>query len=168
MKRFALLCLVLGCRQIDASKVEDSIKEGLAEKKLVVKSVSCPEGKSAKKGDKFQCTAETDQHLVIDVDQTDDDGTIKWQLQGVILDEKVLGDGLETQIGQGIDVACPAKITVKKVGESFECATTHPDGKISIVVKDDDGHLDYKLTPSLFKERHRHAVAALVRLAGAV
>jgi hypothetical protein len=147
MKRLALLCLLVGCKQIDASKVEDSIKEGLAEKKLIVKSVSCPEGKTLKKGDKFQCTAETDQHLVIDVDQQDDEGSIKWQLQGVILDEKVLGDGLESQIGQGIDVACDAKITVKKVGESFDCATKHPDGKITISVKDEDGHLDYKLSP---------------------
>src|SRR4051794_1853513 len=98
MKRFALLIVVVvvGCKtQIDPDKVESSIKDGLAEKKLVVKSVSCPDGKPAKKGDKFQCTAETDQHLVIDVDEQDDEGTIKWQLQGVILDEKVLGDGLE-------------------------------------------------------------------------
>jgi hypothetical protein len=135
-----------GCSKvIDPDKVSDSIKEDLLAKKVVIKSVDCPSGKTAKQGDKFQCTVTTDhQTLTIDVDQVDNDGSIKWELQGRIYNERALGDKLEAQAGGGVDIQCGDQVTIMKKGDAIHCVTKHPDGKITLTAKNDDGDIDIK------------------------
>src|SRR4051812_22006889 len=131
MKRYlACVLLVAGCNQIDKDKAEATIRDGLKEKKLVLKSVDCPSGQKIEKGAKFSCNVETDtQKLVVDVEQLDAEGTVKWQLRGLVLDHKVFGDALEKDVGGGIALDCGDKSDVINKGTVFSCASKHPDGK---------------------------------------
>lgn len=149
MKQFVVVAAVLaiaGCNVIDHGKVEGSIKDDLVAKKVTVKSVDCPSDRKAKQGDKFTCTVTTDhQTLTVDVEQEDDQGSIKWELRGRIYNEKELGDKLEATAGSGVDIQCGDQVTIMTKGDKLTCVTKHPDGKITLTMKDDDGNIDLKM-----------------------
>ena len=81
----APLALVLaGCGSIDNEKVQNGIKDGIEKQTNVkVRSVSCPEGRSIKKGDRFTCkvTATNGSTGQVDVVQSDDKGNVRWNLR---------------------------------------------------------------------------------------
>jgi hypothetical protein len=131
------------CKQIDKDKLEGKIKDDLATHKLVIKSVDCPSGRQLKKGDVFGCKVTTD-HQVFDakVTQTDDDGTVSYEVPGRAVNEKAVGDGLESRIGGGIDVQCGDQTGIYRKGDKIKCDTKHPDGTITIVFTDDEGSVD--------------------------
>jgi hypothetical protein len=84
----AVLALALpatGCsRVLDSASVENEIEKQL-ERQLsgVNVSIECPEDIPAGRGESFECTATTndDQKATIAVVQTDDEGTIDFEVQ---------------------------------------------------------------------------------------
>lgn len=141
----------VGCgTKIDHAKVEDSIKKGLKDKNVTLKSVSCPEGRAAKTGDSFDCTGidEGGQHLVFTVTQNDDHGNIAWKLDGMIIDQAKIGDSIEHKVGKAADVKCPGKTVILKPGQSFTCPVD-VEGKthsVLITLTDKDGNVSWKIT----------------------
>ena len=138
-----LAVALAACKQIDHDKLEGMITNDLTSHKLVIKSVECPSGRQLKKGDEFTCAVKTDhQELTATVTQTDDDGSVTYLIPGSAVNEKAVGDSLESSIGGGIDVQCGDQSGVYRKGDTIHCDTKHPDGKITIVFKDDDGNVD--------------------------
>jgi hypothetical protein len=82
----ALLALA-GCSSsnLDTGKAEKEIQRGIQQQTGVkVKSVTCPDGVEAKKGDTFNCVvrAVNGQKAIVRVRQTDDEGNVRWRLKG--------------------------------------------------------------------------------------
>jgi hypothetical protein len=93
MKRRSLLvpgmiCAAMalsGCGNIDDKKLEGKLKEGIeSQTGEKVRAVACPEGRELKKGDVFTCTVTTTggKTGTIKVTQSDDEGNVRWVLQG--------------------------------------------------------------------------------------
>jgi hypothetical protein len=140
--------LAAGCN-IDHSKVEDSIRQGLKEKGVNLKSVDCPADRRIKKGDTFDCTGvdEGGQHLVFTVTQGDG-GNVNWKLDGMIINQAKLGDSIEHKVGKAADVKCPEKTVILKPGQSFTC-DVDVDGKthkVLITLQDKEGNVAWKIT----------------------
>jgi hypothetical protein len=80
----ALALLGAGCGSIDQNKVQTGIKTGIEKQtKVKVRSVSCPEDRPIKKGDRFECkvTATDGSTGTVDVVQTNDKGDVRWNLK---------------------------------------------------------------------------------------
>jgi hypothetical protein len=109
--------------KLDHKKMEDMINSELTAKGVALKSVSCPDDRKIKSGDTFDCTGidSDDEHLVFTVDQQDDIGTIKWKLDGMIINKEKIGDSIEKKVGATADVQCPSKTVIVKVGGTFNC-----------------------------------------------
>lgn len=95
-----LVLLVSGCGEttIDASKVEDEVRE-LAEKEDVeVESVECPEDRKAEDGDEFDCDLETEDGVKFEaeVEQTSDDGDVRIRISS---DELARAKGEQAEQG---------------------------------------------------------------------
>src|SRR5688572_25601242 len=86
MHRIVLLaCLLAGCKQIDAGKVEELIVNMFKEKGVVVKA-GCPGGLDIKKGSTFKCFAkEGGRELTINVEILDEEGTVRAVLDGMFV-----------------------------------------------------------------------------------
>jgi hypothetical protein len=135
--------------KIDNGKVEDSIKSGLKEKGVELDSVSCPKDLPAKKGNDFACTGKSKEgdEFEVNVEQTDDNGTISWKLKEGILDTAKLGDSIEKKIGEKADVKCPSKLISPKPGTKFDCDVTVEGDKkkVEITIEDKEGNLKWKI-----------------------
>ena len=97
---FAAFSLVAldGCKnQLDNKKLEGAITDGLKAKGVALKSVSCPSDRQAKSGDKFTCDAVTDggDKLVVNVEQTDDQGNVNWKVDNLPAPKGAAGDKAE-------------------------------------------------------------------------
>lgn len=143
-----LAAAILACGKVEHTKVEQSIKDKLATKKVDLKSLTCPD-RPLKKGDKFDCNAEDvdGQPLVFHVEQMDAKGSVDWKLDGMIIDMASVGDNIEKTVGAAADVQCPNKSVILKVGQSFTCdaqigAQKH---KVVLTLTDDQGTVSWKL-----------------------
>ena len=83
------VCLIAfaGCgdKKLNTGKLEGKIKDGIEQQAGVkVKSVDCPGGVKAKKGDTFTCKATTTrgQTATVHVTQRDDKGNVRYQVGG--------------------------------------------------------------------------------------
>ena len=140
--------LMMAC-SLDNKKIEESIRSTIKDKGITMKSVSCPTGQKASVGSKFECTGETDDggKLKFQVEVTGSDGSIKWELEGKILDMKKLGDSIEKKVHESADVTCPDKSLVVKKGDVVDC-TVEIDGKkdkLQIKALDNDGNVEWKV-----------------------
>ncbi len=141
MNRYALYLTMLaaaGCsKKLDNSKVEASIKSGLEAKNVKVESVSCPSDKSPKKGDTFDCTGKAGgKPFTVKVEQTDDNGAVKWTLKGYAVDSKavVAKIGPELAKGTGATLTCAdVPVTIETGPYKLDCELKNPDAKIQIV-----------------------------------
>lgn len=155
MNRRSLLSLVplvaslvlVGC-QLDTKGLEKSIKDTAKEKGLKLTDVKCPK-RPMKKGDTFDCTAQTpdDDEITFHVTQDDSAGGVSFKLQGTILDTEKVGDGIEEKVGAGADVSCPGKVTVLTEGKKIKCKVTikKEEHTLEIKVKDDEGNVSWKI-----------------------
>jgi Domain of unknown function (DUF4333) len=143
----ALGVLTSGCT-VDKKKVEGSITDEFKSKGIKLKSVDCPANQKAKKGETFDCKAETDDgdKLTIHVTLNDNMGSLEWKLDGKILEEAKVGHSLEKAIDDKAhvkaDVTCPDKTIVLLSGKSFTCDATI-DGKskkVDITLGEDDNY----------------------------
>ena len=139
--------LLLAC-SIDNKKVEQSVIDTMKDKGVKMKSVSCPTGKPMKSGTKFDCTGTSDDgvDMTFHVEETDGSGTIKWELDGLILDKKKLGDGLEKDLGGGADIKCPEKTVIIHKGTTFDCdyEKDGEKGTVTLTADDDKGNFTVK------------------------
>ena len=77
---------VVSCKNnIDNKKLETAITDGLKAKSVTLKSVTCPDDRPAKAGDKFDCEAVTSDgdKLAVKVEQTDDQGNVNWKVDSL-------------------------------------------------------------------------------------
>ena len=145
-----------GCAtKIDHSKAEKQIKT-LVEKQVgsPVKSVNCPSGKTAKKGDTFTCTVTGGDGSKGDVTvtETDDKGRVNISAPLVHTgpDAAAIVKDLEAKnSGLTVKVVCPDIVAGKK-GTSFDCSATGNQGKatVTVTLSDDQGSFDYKVKNS--------------------
>ncbi len=148
---FVLAAIALaGCKtQIDQDKVQALVKSVCEEKKVKVKSVSCPAGREAKEGDEFECTGELEDgsKFAAKVKQTDAKGTVLATVVGRFVNLKELGDSMEKNAGPGADVKCADKTILLRKGDSFTCDITVGDtkGSVTYTAKDDEGSVDKKV-----------------------
>jgi Domain of unknown function (DUF4333) len=92
--QIAVVCAVVlgaGCSKVlDTSSVEREIERGI-ERQLsdVNVTVECPDDIAAGEGERFECIASTDadQRARIAVVQTDDEGTIDFEVRELVDDE---------------------------------------------------------------------------------
>jgi hypothetical protein len=85
----SLAWLLAGCT-IDPKKVEQSIRDTFEADDVEIDSIECPKNEKMKEGAKFECegTSGLGDSFVVKVKQTDGSGTIKWELEGRIMDPK--------------------------------------------------------------------------------
>lgn len=136
--------VLAGCgKQIDSSKVEKSIIDGLAQKNLIAK-VSCPSGRAAKANDTFACevTDEGGAKHVVNVTQQDEAGTVQWKLDGQILDTAAVVADAKGKL-PGAEITCPRKAVVVKMTDTYTCTISKvPQRKL--VIKIDNGSVGWE------------------------
>jgi hypothetical protein len=146
--------LIGGCgsNEIDTKRAEDLIAENVREEiGAEVKSVSCPTGVKAKKGDTFECTVTGSDGTTgkATVTQEDDEGNVKTSAPFVhVRDlEREIAGGIGGQIGASdVEVSCPEIIPGAK-GDVVECDATSGEDKAVIEVTQTDGlgNVNYKV-----------------------
>lgn len=152
----ATVVALTGCsKTIDDSKAEKEIKT-VVEKQVgsKVKSVSCPGGKTAKKGDTFTCTvtgADGSTGKVL-ITEKDDKGNVNISAPFVHTapDAAAIVKDLEAKnSGLTVKVVCPDIVEGKK-GTTFDCTADGNQGKatITVTLSDAQGSFDYKVKNS--------------------
>ena len=148
----AVLVGACGSTKIDAKEAEDLIAESVREQVgAEVKSVSCPTGLTAKKGETFECTVTgtDDTTGKAKVTMKDDEGNVDASAPFVhVRDlEREIAGGIGGQIGASdVEVSCPEIIPGAK-GDVFECDATSGADKAVIEVTQTDGlgNVNYKV-----------------------
>jgi hypothetical protein len=117
----ALLIVISGC-EIQHEKVEADIKAKLKEKGVEITSIKCPKGIKLKEGSTFECEGESDRGdtFVVDVKQTDAQGSINWELRGRIVDIKEIEREMKAKSGLP-DAKCAGDSFVAVKGTKFKC-----------------------------------------------
>lgn len=139
MFALASVATLTGCN-IQPEKIETSIKEKLAEDDVELESIKCPAGKKIEKGGTFECqgTSSLGDDFVVNVEQTDAQGSISWELVGRIIDPKQLSKNARDKLGLELDCGKKKFIAVK--GTKLECKAKGQD--VVLKFKDDEGDID--------------------------
>jgi len=129
----AVALAATGCKtKIDGAKANGLVEKMMAEHGIAV-TAACPSGLPAKKGSRFQCAAQmkgTGQKLTIDVEMTDDKGTVNAQLVGTIVDTAKYVEAVRKQLGvEGATLKCASTVVVVTQAEPAACEIT--DGTIT-------------------------------------
>jgi hypothetical protein len=139
-----------GAAVIDGDKLEAEIRSDLAKRKVVVRSVECPADQRVHHGLDFACAVVTDhQHVGVHVIQTDDGGSVIWEINGAAIDERALGEAVAAELHDGAKVACPHRTSIYTTGDAVTCPVTHPDGTVdavAIAFTDNQGTYKWKLS----------------------
>lgn len=152
---FTTLLLVACQSGIDHEKLEAAIKKECDGKEWPVKSVSCPTGKSAKPGDKFECTVtfKDDQKLPVDVSVEDSAGNVKFKTKSKVTPikkvQKNIAAAVEKKLGHPVEIDCEHhQVLIVKEEEEITCSlnsNNHEDAKIKIIVEDEEGNVKWKI-----------------------
>ncbi len=150
----AALAASCGGEKIDADKVEDLIREGSANPR-VIESITCPEDVEIDEGDRFECRIQiTDgSEEAVTVEQLDDDGSVRvvgtqqTRLpragRGVTI-KAVNAERLierASPLGKPLRrVRCPDRVKLKR-GDTFECSVVAADGERAGVTIAQHDHL---------------------------
>ena len=144
-----------GCSSsIDDGKAEKAVSK-LVESQIAVqvKSVKCPSGLTAKKGDTFACTVRAQDGSTgkAIVTEKDDKGNGRvsapfFHAPTVKRLEGLMATDISRQVGGQVTLTCPQLITAQR-GGTFSCDAT--DGTktrtVRVTQKDARGNVDYKL-----------------------
>ncbi len=149
----AAIGLACGC---DAPSViapelaERAIHVGLADKGFDAK-VTCPPGHPARAGETFTCTAlaTAGRSATVDVTVQDESGHVTWALRGVIVHEKLMGDGVAAASHGAFRVSCPETVAVLDIGSAFTCDAEAAGSAqhVAITIVDAQGNETAKLIP---------------------
>ncbi|MEA2168322.1 MAG: hypothetical protein QOF76_1622 [Solirubrobacteraceae bacterium] len=129
-----------GCATtIDDKKGEEALQKSQEQLGIKVKSVDCPSGKTAKKGDVFTCTvtAQDGSSGDITVTETDAKGNVTYNQP--FIKPKTLADAVAAKFSQesgvdGITADCPDIVELKQ-GAQTECEASKNRDKVTLVVK---------------------------------
>jgi hypothetical protein len=144
---------VAGCsKSIDTDKAEKFIgKTVTAQVGADVKSVKCPSGLTAKKGETFECTVTGADGTSgkAQVTEKDDQGNVSVSAPFVHTTnlEELMAKNIGEQAGaKDVKVDCP-EIIVGKKGGTFDCSATSGKDKatVNVTQKDDQGNVNYKV-----------------------
>ncbi len=136
---------VFGCT-IQPGKVEESIKDKFKKDDVEIESIKCPADIKLKDGATFECTGESDlgDEFTVEVKQTDGSGSIKWELQGRIVEfeeiEKDLKkDGLPAELkcgkSKGKFIAVKGtKVKCKGGGQELTLKYKNDEGDADVLV----------------------------------
>ena len=150
---------VAGCggKKIDPDKVEDLIREGAANER-VIESVSCPESVDVEKGDRFDCRIEISDgsQEAVTIEQLDEGGSVRiagtrqTRLHRGGREVTIKAVNAERLIGRASPlgkplrrVRCPDGVRIKR-GATFDCALVAADGEraaVTIIQHDDLGNI---------------------------
>ena len=130
---------------------DKALRAGLADKGIDVASVTCPSNQPARGGTGFTCivTTKTHDEIPVDVSVLDDSGRVSWELRGVVIHEKLMGEGIAAKTNGAIEIHCPDKVLVVAVGGSFICdaGSGGQANHVSITIVDKAGNETWKLMP---------------------
>jgi hypothetical protein len=141
-----------GTTKIDSKKAESFITSTVADQVGAhVKSVDCPSGKTAKKGDSFSCTVvgADGSKGPVSVTELDTKGNVHVSAPFVHTREieASIASGLGKIVHQTVRIGCPEIIVAKK-GGIFDCSAIDKAGKtarVEAVQKDAAGHVRFRL-----------------------
>jgi len=124
----SLALSVLGCeRTLNMDKLKESIKAGGEDSEwpVDIESIDCPEKVKLEEGNEFECEVEFENgaKLDVEVEQTDNSGSIKWKTKRKFLTQ----EGLEETLTKGLaekgvpvkTVDCDAKLAT--AGMKVDC-----------------------------------------------
>ncbi len=136
-------------KKIDNEKLEKSIRdELLAPKGVMVSSVSCPSGRTAKAGDKFTCAVTTSkgESITVTVEQKDDSGNLITKTEENLLDPKGVTATLASKLGMAADTTTTCAQSVLKVGQAVICKLTDAKGTkdVELKITSADGAFEWK------------------------
>lgn len=148
-----LATVLTGCqKQIDASKLEEQIKTNMktvdGKRAIPFASASCPSGKMAKAGDKFTCTAKTQEgeEVTIDVELIGDGTGATFKTEDKFMTQAAIGDSIEAKVHEHADVTCPETVVLVKVGKTFTCDVLVEGKKEKVAITiDAPDHFAWKL-----------------------
>lgn len=130
---------LLGC-DLDTTKLNAQMEATLEESGVLIKSVSCPEGKKNKEGETFECTGEAEDGTKFRVAASvKAGGEVKFDLVGRVVDPADLQGRLVAQTGRKLDCGAAKRIAVKGV----EIACKDDAGAVSVVFTDDEGNNEF-------------------------
>ena len=134
-----LIAGVLGC-DLDTTKLNAQMEATLEEYGVLIKSVSCPEGKKNKEGETFECTGEAEDGTKFRVAASvKAGGEVKFDLVGRVIDPADVQGRLAAQTGRKLDCGTAKRIAVKGV----EIACKDANGVIAVVFTDDEGNNEF-------------------------
>jgi hypothetical protein len=141
-----------GATGIDDKKTEDYIAKRVREQVgAAVKSVSCPSGLTAKKGETFECTVTAPDGTTgkATVTEKDDEGRVSVAAPFIHMGD--IEQGIASRLGDqtaaaDVTVSCPEIVEGEK-GGVFECdAVSGPDKAVIEVTQTDGlGHVNFKV-----------------------
>ncbi len=162
-----LAAFSVGTSGLDMEKIEKEITDGIeTQTDATVESIDCPESRDIEEGDTFTCDVELDtgETVLVDVEQSDGDGNIVWNVResggsegsedggdtngddsgdgGLDMDalEAEIQTGIESQTGSSVvDVECPDSRPIE-AGDTFTCDAELDTGEVATVgvTQDDD------------------------------
>lgn len=149
----------IGCtKTLDMDKLKGEVKSGISSQLGVqVKDVTCPENRTIKSGDVFECkaTGQVGATFAVKITQTDDRGNVNWELTSNegLLDLKKLEEQIAASLNEqtGIDgkVDCGgAKFREAEPGKTFDCKASGPGGEeatLTVTMKDKAGNVGWDL-----------------------
>jgi len=141
-----------GCaREIDSAKAERSIARTVADQVgAEVRSVECPDGLTAEKGDTFECTVTgaDGSSGTAQVTERDDRGTVSVSAPFIDVGEleQSIEEGIAKQVGDDVDVTCPELVAGAK-GDTFDCTASSGPREVTVNVTQTDaqGRVRYEL-----------------------
>jgi len=153
-----LTTISVGCTlTVDHAEVEKVVKEQLKTKNLELKTVTCPDKLTPKKGESVECTATDDEDVAGKIKLTWGDGT-KFDIEpqnavGLESAGTQMSDSLSQQVNSKVTIKCPAKFIFAKEGRKFTCDATVEsfpgvEHKVDFTLKDDNGNLSANLRPA--------------------
>jgi hypothetical protein len=130
-----LICLALlatACKtKIDPDKAEKSLRDLVEKQGVVLKSVDCPKGLTAKTGEKFKCTAVDDAGATItfDIEMTDDKGSVNIKLATTIVVVAEVQEAVRKKIEDPkATLKCKGKAIVITQEKPAQCEVVLGDG----------------------------------------
>lgn len=123
---------------VDDANLERRIADWLADKHDVEATVACPKDRPAKPGDTFTCEATTGDGtvLVFDVVQKNDQGSVKFETSGLLIDTRKDLAAIKAKLPASAVITCPQRVLyLKQVGNTASCDLRDGDERAQLVIR---------------------------------
>lgn len=135
---------------LDERRVEREIRQGVMAELQVDLDVECPSGRPLERGDRFTCSASSDDtdDLEVRVRQTNGRGSVRWDARILATDryETSIAQSIEQQRRIKVEITCPDVVPIEE-GGSFTCEARDPKTgetrDVEVVQKDEEGNITF-------------------------